>query len=179
MPESGTTIVACPSCTAREARDRDAVIYDRHATGLYRQALLTLGNTELAEQVVCDVITSACVGAPASAGEDGDADYRLAVLAYRRCQELVGGSGWRAGVPAPQPPESLAGCIDPGGLSSQERGALGLVLFGGLGYVQASREAAITPDGMAALLRAVLRKLAAPAPDPAHEVPTRQRPSGS
>jgi hypothetical protein len=47
MPESGTTIVACPSCTAREARDRDAVIYDRHATGLYRQALLTPGHRRM------------------------------------------------------------------------------------------------------------------------------------
>ena len=34
------------------------------------------------------------------------------------------------------------------------------MLFGGLGYVQASRELAISPSDMAALLRAVLHRAA-------------------
>jgi hypothetical protein len=55
------------------------------------------------------------------------------------------------------------------GVSRQERGALGLALSGGRGHVQASQEAAISAVGMAA----VLRKLAAFAPDP--QVPTGQR----
>ena len=42
--------------------DLDADIYDRHADGLYRQALLTLGDARMAEQVVCDVIVDECTG---------------------------------------------------------------------------------------------------------------------
>jgi hypothetical protein len=54
----------------------------------------------------------------------------------------------------------VAGCIDPCGLlSREERGALGLVLFGGLGYVQASHEVAISPLDMEALLREILHRL--------------------
>jgi microcompartment protein CcmL/EutN len=59
------------------------------------------------------------------------------------------------------------------GVSRQERGALGLALSGGLGNVRASQEAAISAAGMAA----VLRKLAAFAPDP--RIPTGQRPAES
>jgi hypothetical protein len=175
MPGSGTPTAARPAVMAREARDRDVRIYDRHAVGLYRQALLTLGDTELAGQVVGDVITAECVRTPPPARDDGDADHRLAVLAYRRCRDLAGGTGWRTRVPVRQLPGSTAGCIDAYGLSRQERGALGLVLFGGLGYLQASQEAAISAAGMAALLRAVLRKLAASAPDPDPRVPAGQR----
>jgi hypothetical protein len=138
--------------------DPDADIYDRHADGLYRQALLTLGDAGMAEQVVCDVIVDECTRVPSSTG---DASYRLPVSAYRRCQELAHGSASHnrpSGRPAPG---SVAECIDPQGLlSREERGALGLVLFGGLGYVQASHEAAISPLDTAALLRAVLHKLA-------------------
>jgi hypothetical protein len=72
------------SVTARG--DLDADIYDRHADGLYRQALLTLGDAGLAEQVVCDVMVDECTRVPSSAGGAGDASYRLPVLAYRRCQ---------------------------------------------------------------------------------------------
>jgi hypothetical protein len=45
-------------------------------------------------------------------------------------------------------------------LSEKERGALGLVLFGGLGYVQASTVLGIGPRDMAALLRTVMSRLA-------------------
>jgi len=61
----------------------------------------------------------------------------------------------------------VANCIDPGGLlSGKERGALGLVLFGGLGYVEASRELAMAPLDVATLLCTVLRRLASPAEAP-------------
>jgi hypothetical protein len=56
-------------------------------------------------------------------------------------------------------------------VSRQERGALGLPLSGGLGNVQASQEAATSTS--AAGMAAVLRKLAAFAPDP--QVPMGQR----
>ncbi len=41
-----------------------------------------------------------------------------------------------------------------------ERGALGLVLCGGLGYVQAGTVLGIGPQDMAALLRTTMRRLA-------------------
>jgi hypothetical protein len=146
------------SVTARCQADAD--IYDRHADGLYRQALLTLGDAGLAEQVVCDVIVDECTRAQSSAGGAGDASYRLPVAAYRRCQELAREPSWRDLHPGRRAPGGVAGCIDPYGLlSRKERGALGLVLFGGLGYVQASHEVAISQLDTAALLREVLRRL--------------------
>jgi hypothetical protein len=66
-----------------------------------------------------------------------------------------------------RPAEGSAG-VDQYGLSSRERGALGLVLFGGLGYAQTSRELAIPPSDMAALLRAALHGLATAAAGLAH-----------
>jgi hypothetical protein len=54
--------------------------------------------------------------------------------------------------------------VDPDGLlSGKERGALGLVLVGGLGYVRASGVLGICPRDMAALLRAALLRMAASA----------------
>jgi hypothetical protein len=142
--------------------DRDADIYDRYASGLYRQALLTLDDAHLAEQVVCDVLVDECTRTPAPGGDEDNASYRLAVSAYRRCRELAGGPARQDRRPGQRPSEHVVGCVDPGGLlSRKERGGLGLVLFGGLGYVQASRELAISPSDMAALLRAVLRRLTA------------------
>jgi hypothetical protein len=140
--------------------DVDADIYDRHADGLYRQVLLTLGDAGLAEQVVCDVIVDECTRVPSSASDAGDASYRLPVAAYRRCQELIHGPSWHEVPPGRRMSGGVAGCIDPCGLlSREERGALGLVLFGGLGYVQASHEVAISPLDMEALLREILHRL--------------------
>jgi hypothetical protein len=54
----------------------------------------------------------------------------------------------------------VAGGVDPGGcLSTKERGALGLVVIGGLGYVRASSVLGIRPRDMAALLRTALLRL--------------------
>jgi hypothetical protein len=71
-----------------------------------------------------------------------------------RCQELAGGQAWHNRPSGGPWPGSVVGCIDPWGLSGKERGALGL--FGGLDYVQACRELAISQLDVAALLRAVL-----------------------
>jgi hypothetical protein len=57
----------------------------------------------------------------------------------------------------------------------KERGALGLALFGGLGYVQASHEVAISPLDMTALLRAVLHRLS-PSPTTGTRSPAASRP---
>jgi hypothetical protein len=55
----------------------------------------------------------------------------------------------------------VASRVDAGGfLSEKERGALGLVLIGGLGYVRASRVLGMCPRDMAALLRTALLRLA-------------------
>jgi len=136
------------AATASAPGGSDERIYDDYADRLYQQALLTLGDVALAEQVVCDVLVEECVGSPPAASAD-DARRRLAVAAYRRCQALAD-RRQRRDQHAQQCP-----------LSPEERGALGLVLFGGLGYVQASRVLAVSPLDVAALLRAVLHKLAA------------------
>ncbi len=141
---------------------RAADTYDRHADALYRQALLTLGDAGLAGQAVCDVIVDECVWPPASAGDGDDASCRLALSAYGRCRELSSASAWQERSPARRLPESFACCIDSRGrLSGRERGALGLILFGGLGYARASRELATSPADLAALVRGALHGLTA------------------
>jgi hypothetical protein len=66
------TTVALSSVTASTPGDRDADVYDRHAAGLYRQALLTLDDPGMAEQVVSDVIVGECVRSSAPAHPLGD-----------------------------------------------------------------------------------------------------------
>jgi hypothetical protein len=146
---------------ASGSRARDAEIYDHYAAGLYRQALLTLNDADLAEQVVCDVLVDECVRSPPDAADvasAGNASHRLAVSAYWRCQELAG-HGRRDHPREQRPSKSPADCAGPFSLSRKERGALGLILFGGLSYVQASRELAISPPEMADLSRAALLRL--------------------
>ena len=141
-------------------RHRDAHIYDRYASGLYRQALLTLDDAQLAEQVVCDVLVEECIRPPAPGSDEENASSRLAVSAYWHCRELAGDPARQHRRPRRRLSVRVVGCVDPGGLlSEKERAGLGLVLFGGLGYVQASRVLAISPSDMAALMRAVLRRL--------------------
>jgi hypothetical protein len=116
--------------------------------------LLTLDDARLAEQVVCDVLVGEGVRPRASEGDEDNAGYRLAVSAYQRCRELADDPAWQDRQAEQRSPERVTGCIEPDGLlSEKERAGLGLVLFGGLGFVQASRELAIPPSDMAALLR--------------------------
>src|SRR5712691_13210655 len=88
LGKTGTVRASGP---ASSARSQD--IYQRYAAALYRQALLTLDDSAVAEHVVCDVIVNEC---------------------------------------------ALA-AMPPHGEDDKERGALGLVLFGGLGYLRPSR----------------------------------------
>jgi hypothetical protein len=160
MLGSGAVSRGRMSVTTCGPRDRDAEIYDLYAAGLYRQALLTLDDTGAAEQVVCDVLVDECVWHRAAVADGDNASCRLAVSAYWRCLELAAGPGWRDHPSGQRPPRSLARCIqEPYRLSRKERGALGLVLFGGLSSVQASRELAISPLEMVGILRAVLLRL--------------------
>jgi hypothetical protein len=155
------------SSTAWPPGDRAGGLYDQYAAGLYRQALLALDDAGLAEQVVCDVLVEECGRVPAPEDGGADASHRLAVSAHRRCQELNGNVPRDDGRGRRQPSGNVAGRIDPSGLlSGKERGVLGLVLFGGLGYVQASRELTMTPLDTATLLRTVLHKLASPSGAP-------------
>ena len=114
-------------------------IYQRYAVALYRQALLNLDDSAPAGQGGGDPVVNECaLAAIPERGED-DAQYRLAELVFRRSRQLGAG------------------------LAQQDRrsgqGALGLVLSGGLGYIRVSAALGIHPREMAALLRAVLRKL--------------------
>lgn len=139
---------------------RKVDIYRHYATGLYRQAFLTLGDPALAEQVVRDVIAGECALGPAPGGGEGDTPRRLAESVFWRCQQLAADPAWRHRLPASRPPGDVADDVDPGGiLSAKERGALALVLIGGLGYVRASSVLGIRPRDMAALLRTALLRL--------------------
>ncbi len=84
MAGSGKTGTDRAAVVAGPARSQD--IYQRYAVGLYRQALLNLDGSALAEYDVCDVMVneSALARVP-ERGED-DARYRLAQLVFRRCQ---------------------------------------------------------------------------------------------
>ena len=146
---------------ATASRARKQVIYQRHAAALYRQALLMLDDSALAEGVVCDVIVDECALVPAQEHGEGETRYRLARSVFRRCQQLAAGPARQDRRRSHRPSLSVARGIDPGGiLSEKERGALGLVLCGGLGYVQASTVLGIGPHDMAALLRTTMRRLA-------------------
>jgi hypothetical protein len=158
------------SDTAAGHKDEDT--YDRHAGNLYRQALFTLDDTELAKQVVSDVIVEECVW-PAAAHRSQDAGRRLAVCAYRRCMELADGSAWTSGIPARRT-GGCTGWAGLGGLTASERGALGLIVFGGVGYRQAGVELGISASGTAALLRTAVVKTAAAQPDSRPDVALEQ-----
>ena len=143
---------------ASPARSRD--IYQRYATGLCRQAFLTLGDLALAEHVTREVIVDECALAPVAGQDEDDIRHRLAESVFRRSQQLAADPAGRGCRPARPPSGDVADCVDPGGLLSEmERGALGLVLIGGLGYVRASTVLGICPRDMAALLRTALLRL--------------------
>jgi hypothetical protein len=149
MLRSGKNGTVRTFATVDSARVRD--VCRRYAAGLYQQAFLTLGDSASAEHVVCDVLVDECALAPAERGED-DTRYRLAESVFRHCQRLA----------ASPPPRDVTGDVDPDDLlNDKERGALGLVLVGGLEYVRASGVLGISPHDMAALLRAALLRLAA------------------
>jgi hypothetical protein len=146
---------------ATASRTRRQALYQRHAVALYRQALLMLDDSALAEGVVCDVIVDECALVPAQEHGEDEARYRLARSVFRRSQQLAAGPARQDRRPPQRPSLRVARGIDPGGILSQkERGALGLVLCGGLGYVQASTVLRIGPHDMAALLRTTMRRLA-------------------
>lgn len=175
MPELGQDGVVRGSAATSSGRRQD--VYQRYAAGLYRQALLTLGDSALAEQVVCDVIIDECASPPGPGRGADHTGNRLAEAAFWSCHQLNADLGRRNRRPAQRPSWDIADCLDPGRrLSEYERGALGLVLFGGLGYIRASEVAGLNPRDLAVLLRAVLRRLAVPAQpgdDPADHGPAR------
>jgi hypothetical protein len=163
MSVSGKTRPARPPAEASAPRDRVAALYDGHAAGLYRQALLTLDDAVLAEQAVCDVIVAESRRPPRVEDDRDDTAHRLAVAAYRRCRELAGSPAREDHRSGQRPSGSAAGSVGPGGLlSREERGALGLILLGGLGHNQACGELMMSPSDLAALLRTALYRLAGP-----------------
>jgi hypothetical protein len=149
-----------PGAPGVASRARSEVIYQRHAAALYRQALLMLDDSTLAENVVCDAIVDESAVVPAQGQGEDETRYRLAQSVFRRCQQLAAGRARHRRRPQ-RPALGVVGGMDPRGiLSEKERSALGLVLCGGLGYVEASTVLRIGPHDMADLLRTVMRKLA-------------------
>jgi hypothetical protein len=152
--------VSVPNSPNSPGRTQD--LYQRYAAALYRQALLTLDDRALAQQVVCDAIVEECAAAPGPGPDEDEARCRLAESVFRHCQQQsVAAPAGRDRRHSERHSPSVVERIDPGRvLSRPEREALGLVLFGGLGYVRAGRALGIDPHDMAVLLRAVLLKLA-------------------
>lgn len=74
MPGSGNNGTVRTLVTACSVRSED--VYQRYVSGLYLQALLTLGDSALAVRVVFDVIADECALAPGAGG--------ARVGAYRR-----------------------------------------------------------------------------------------------
>ena len=146
--------------TAGSAGSRAADIYRRCAVGLYKQALLTLGDSALAGDVAGGVIAEERTPPPASSFGEYEARYRLAEPVFQRYRHLVADPAWPGRCPA-RPSRGPADGADSGGLLSEDqREALGLALSGGLGYVRASRALGTYPRDLAALLHTVLRRLA-------------------
>ncbi len=154
LPQSVSGSAVTPAMTSSRAE----VIYDRYAAGLYRQALLTLGDAGLAEQVVSDVILDECLR-PAADGDTDAAAFRLRISAVRRCRALAGDTAWRSRDSGRRRRGGVLDCLALTGLTGRERAALALVIFGGFGYAEAARELAIAPKDVAALLCAVLATL--------------------
>jgi hypothetical protein len=154
LPMLGSGKTGTPGTRATAGLARRKLIYQRHAAALYRQALLMLGDPALAETVVGEVIADELMPYRRQGSGEDEIRYRLVQSVFQRCQRPDG-------LPAQRPSEAGGDRIDPGGvLSETERGALGLVLCGGLGYVQASTVLGIGEYDMAALLRSALRRLA-------------------
>jgi hypothetical protein len=145
---------------ATAAGHTDEDVYDRHAGNVYRQALFTLDDAAMAEQVVSDVIVAECMR-PAAVIRGQDAERRLAVSAYRRCMDLADSLAWTSRVRA----RRTTGCARLGALTAKERGALGLVFFGGAGYRQAGVDLGISASDMAVLLRSAIGQTATAKPD--------------
>ena len=118
--KNGTVRTFVPACSARSVD-----MYQRYASGLYRQAFLTLGDSALAVHVVRDVIADEYALAPAPECGEDEARHRLAESVFRRCQQLAADQARRDCRPA-SPPGDVASCVDPGGfLSEKERGRSG------------------------------------------------------
>jgi hypothetical protein len=114
---------------------------------LYRQALLTLGELGMAEQVVSDVILNECQRPALPENHEAAAELRLVISACRRRRDLAGDTAWQSRHSGRRQTGNDLDCIAPAGLSGRERAALALVIFGGFGYVEAAYELAIAPDG--------------------------------
>ena len=92
MPGPGKTGVVRTLAAASSAHSQDAGLYRRYAAVLYRQALLTRGDSAPAERAVCDVIVNEAALARITARGEDDPRYRLTEPVLRRCQQLAAGA---------------------------------------------------------------------------------------
>jgi hypothetical protein len=74
----GKTGTVRPAAAAGSADNRD--VYQRYAVALYRQALLALDDSALAERTVCDVVVNECALALVPERAEGNARDRAALL---------------------------------------------------------------------------------------------------
>ena len=106
MPGYGKQTLDRAVASVGASPSRAGAVHDRHADSLYRQALLTLGDASLAEQVVSHVITEECLGPDLLDGQE----YRLAVSV----RPAMPGTGHRPCVLEPVGAENLIHVTRPG-----------------------------------------------------------------
>ena len=115
MPGSGNNGTVRTFVTDCSVRSGD--VYRRYVSGLYQQALLTLGDSASAVRVVSDVIADEDALAPARGRGEGDVRHRLAELVFQRCQQLASDAARRDCRPVP-PSGDVAGQQSAGNLSA-------------------------------------------------------------
>jgi hypothetical protein len=152
--KNGTVRTFVPACSARNAD-----MYQRYASGLYRQPFLTLGDSALAVHVVRDVIADECALAAAPEFGEDEVRHRLAESVFRRCQQLVADRARRDCRPAP-PLRDVASCADPGVPEREGAGGARAGAHRRSRVRRARRVLGICPRDMAALLRTALLRLA-------------------
>src|SRR5690349_2441010 len=118
LPGSGNNGTVRTLVTDCSVRSTD--VGRRYVSGLYRQPLLTLGDSALAVRVVSDVIADAYAPAPARGRGEGDIRHRLAESVFQRCQQLASDPARRDGRPVPPPGTSSAAVAETA--EEQEKG---------------------------------------------------------
>ena len=141
------------------AGDKDEDTDDCHAGNLYRQALFTLDDAEMAEQVVSDVIVEECVWrAAAVRGQDAGVGWRSLPTGGAWNQPTA--RAWTSRVPR-APNGRRCRPRRSGRAERQGAGVFGLVLFGGRGCRQVGVDLGISASDVAGMLRAALGTAAA------------------
>lgn len=143
------------SVTRELAREPAAVrVYDQHGGALYALASVLTGDSLTAEEVVVRVVCAA--GAAASPGVPAELCRDLARSVYVECNDLGSRGSARSARGTRIVRGPAARLVD---LSTEQRAALALAMFGGADYHWVADVMGLTPAEVAEHLRDGLRSL--------------------